>query len=549
MEKSIKDELVKKATVVLEKINISESEHNQLKLKIDEILEDFEKLSPDTPKENITIAFDIYLLVIELWGSLKFPANLSELSLKLYIDARDKYNTITDFKDRYCDVLILFSFQVLIYSAVLYDKYNKIDTKTLSKMKTEAEETYDKLIDFKLNTPYSSISSKINLYLSILLHISKKELNNKLSFESTLQEGEKVINNFKEDSPNMAEELTREFIIQLTKKLERIGVEDSDESKLLSRWLQIFRDNNTEEKTRLEVLGNILAKHKDNVAVKEKISTIYDNIQKIKLLLVVENLKDLQFGHYMNGEVLQILLNSEEEISEEENYEITGKTRLYNVAYMNDPEEGKILDSLLGFKKNISLEDKVISSPWFLMSLTNAIDELSMWSQYGNNAEGVCLEFKPDSFFEVKSEIDLEWFTSDKENTSKSKDCLYRICYLDEESLRKCEIKIKEDDNELLKYKADEAVKETRHSKIEDSLKEIKEAINDALDKTTVEDLREDLDKLLEEIRYLFKSSAYSYEKELRLLKFSRLSSNNNKIKVHKVKPAAKLYIERQQSN
>ncbi|MFR4032369.1 MAG: DUF2971 domain-containing protein [Streptococcus sp.] len=155
------------------------------------------------------------------------------------------------------------------------------------------------------------------------------------------------------------------------------------------------------------MLRDIFDKYKDNDVVTEKISTIYINIQKIKQLLVVEDFKDLKFGHYTTGDVLQILLDSKEQISKDkkdEKYEITGRTRLYNVGYMNDPEEGKLLDSILGFHKSIDLDDKVASSPWFLMSLTIAIDELTMWAQYGNNAEGVCLEFKPDSFLEVKSQ-------------------------------------------------------------------------------------------------------------------------------------------------
>ena len=54
-----------------------------------------------------------------------------------------------------------------------------------------------------------------------------------------------------------------------------------------------------------------------------------------------------------------------------------------------------------------------------------------------------------------------------------------------------------------------------------------------------------DINSLLEEIRYLFKSSAYSYEKELRILKYSELKPNNEKIMIHNIDPAAKLYIER----
>ena len=568
MEESIKNELIKKANKAFKEEEISENILNELKKVILMLLK---KSSDDTPDINIQYAFDLFLLAMKLRNFIDKHQEsfdkIAELGFNYYIEAREKYKKIKDFENRFCDYVILASFLTILSNALVVDFYNNIKIETLTEMKIEAKEAYEKLI-------VSEYPKRTDLYLRTLLYISKREQNDDSKLKATLNEGERVINKLKEISPDELEELRSTFVAELTKEKKGIGEEDGDKSKLLSYWLKILI-NNTEDKTEPELLRDIFDKYKDNDVVTEKISTIYINIQKIKQLLVVEDFKDLKFGHYTNGEVLQILLDSKEKISVEENYEITGKTRLYNVGYMNDPEEGKLLDSILGFHKGIGLDDKVSSSPWFLMSLTTAIDELTMWAQYGNNAEGVCLEFKPDSFLEVKSQKDLEWLTleaskrdsvqkgneSSQENAAKLKDCLYRICYLDEDSLKECEIKIKEEDNELLKDKkekdnesledeADATVEETRHSKIEGFLKEIKESINDVLNDAPVEEekdeLREDLDKLLEEIRYLFKSSAYSYEKELRLLKYSEISSKNHMIKVHKVKPAAKLYIERE---
>ena len=584
MEESIKNELIKKANKAFKEEEISENILNELKKVIEMLLT---KSSDDTPDINIQYAFDLFLLAMKFQNFIdkhydqESSAKIAELGFNYYIEAREKYKKIKDFENRYCDYLILTSFLTLLNNALVVDFYNNIKIETLTEMRIEAKEAYEKLIVFKYPKRTDIYRRITDIYLGTLLHISKREQNDDSKLKATLNEGERAINKLKEISPDELEELRSTFVPKLTKEKKGIGEEDGDKSKLLSHWLQIVinsTEDNTEDKTKSEVLRDIFKKYRGKVEVIEKISTIYINIQKIKQLLVVEDFKDLKFGHYTNGEVLQTLLNSKEEISNIEKYEITGKTRLYNVAYMNDPEEGKLLDSILGFHKSISLDDKVATSPWFLMSLTNAIDDLTMWSQYGNNAEGVCLEFKPDSFLEVKSQKDLEWLTieafkkdsvqkgyeSGQEDTSKPKDCLYRICYLDEDSLKKCEIKIEEKDNELLKDKKVATVKvirhsqngkkktinystveRPRHSQIEGSLKEIKGAINDVL-KVAPEEIREELDKLLEEIRYLFKSSAYSYEKELRLLKYSELSSKNHLIKVHKVKPAAKLYIERE---
>ena len=572
MEESIKNELIKKANKAFKEEEISENSFNVLQKVIMMLLT---SSFDDTPDINTQYAFDLFLLVLKFQNFIENHDNqesfakLAELGFNFYIEGREKYKKIKDFDNRFCDYVILISFQTLLGNALAVDSNNNIKIETLTEMKIEAKEVYEKLIA-------SGYPTRTDLYLRILLYISKREQNDDSKLKATLNEGERVINKLKEISPDELEGLTSNFVAELTEEKKGIGGEDGDKSKLLSYWLKILF-NNTEDKTVPEVLRDIFDKYKDNDVVTEKISTIYINIQKIKQLLVVEDFKELKFGHYTNGEELQILLDSKEIISEKEKekYEITGKTRLYNVGYMNDPEEGKLLDTILGFHKSIGLDDKVSSSPWFLMSLTTAIDELTMWAQYGNNAEGVCLEFKPDSFLEVKSQKDLKWLTleaskrdsvqkgneSSQENDAKSKDCLYRICYLDEDSLKDCEIKIKEEDNELLKDKkekdnesleneADATVEETRHSKIEGFLKKLKESINDVLNDAPVEEekdeLREDLDKLLEEIRYLFKSSAYSYEKELRLLKYAEISSKNHMIKVHKVKPAAKLYIERE---
>lgn len=568
MEESIKNELFKKANKAFKEEEISENILNELKKAIQMLLI---KSSDDTPDINIQYAFDLFLLAmkfsnfIDKHDNQESFAKIAELGFNYYIEAREKYKKIKDFENRFCDYVILASFLTILSNALVVDFYNNIKIETLTEMKIEAKEAYEKLI-------VSKYPKRTDLYLRTLFYISKREQNDDSKLKATLNEGERVINKLKEISPDELEELRSTFVAELTKEKKGIGEEDGDKSKLLSYWLKILI-NNTEDKTEPELLRDIFDKYKDNDVVTEKISTIYINIQKIKQLLVVEDFKGLKFGHYTSGEVLQILLNSEEEIPEDGNYKITGRTRLYNVGYMNDPEEGRLLDSILGFHKSIDLDDEVASSPWFLMSLTTAIDELTMWAQYGNNAEGVCLEFKPDSFLEVKSQEELEWLTtlgafkrdslqegyeSGQENTAKTKDCLYRICYLDEDSLKKCKIKIEEKDNELLKGNKlqkdnesqkdnkDATVEKTRHSQIEDSLKKIKESINSVLKAAPVEkEIREELDKLLEEIRYLFKSSAYSYEKELRLLKYSEISSKNHMIKVHKVKPAAKLYIER----
>ena len=73
-------------------------------------------------------------------------------------------------------------------------------------------------------------------------------------------------------------------------------------------------------------------------------------------------------------------------------------------------------------------------------------------------------------------------------------------------------------------------------------LKVLKEIVIDINKESS---LYEKVDECLEEIRYLFKSADYSYESELRVLKYMPLEPDNSKIKIDDKGKYAKLYIER----
>ena len=282
---------------------------------------------------------------------------------------------------------------------------------------------------------------------------------------------------------------------------------------------------------------------------REQLIKIYWIVQKIKYELSIKDLSKNKFGHYTSGDVLQILLKQSSD--NEGKYSIEGRTRLGNVKYMNDPEEGSVLDRYMELGKSDNLEVSLKPSPWFLMSLTTKIDDLAMWSQYGARAEGVCLVLKTDSFKVYKSMAETEWIGNfdisilekkltsikrEETNSSNKKDYLYRICYLDEESLNNGDSNVvKEDNNNLLD---DEEIKS-----INTSLVELKQFLNNIAKDSL---LNNAIEECLEEIRYLFKVSGYSYESELRILKYAMLDLDNEDIKIDdKSGPVAKLYLER----
>ena len=226
-----------------------------------------------------------------------------------------------------------------------------------------------------------------------------------------------------------------------------------------------------------------------------------------------------------------------------EAYSIVTKSRLNNVNYMNDPSEGKVLDlflySDLTFRQ-ISLKP----SPWFLMCLTTAIDCLEMWAQYGEQAKGVCLVLKSDDFSKVNDstvippiiELDNDSrFSLDDnkyEQNQKTQDFIYRIGYLSNPEISEG----------LLEKKNNNSLNKNEIKEINNSLKKLKKIVGN-IDNSL--ELYEEVDKCLEEIRYLFKFADYSYESELRLLKYSPLDSDNKNIKINNLGEVAKIYIER----
>ena len=289
-----------------------------------------------------------------------------------------------------------------------------------------------------------------------------------------------------------------------------------------------------------------------------KILEIWSLVQKIKEQLIIKNPKELRFGHYTSGAVLQLFLKQKEEKEKKDKkrknnttnmkkYSIITKSRLNNVNYMNDPSEGKVLDQCLGLE-TINQKLSLKPSPWFLMSLTTAIDQLTMWSQYGNQAKGVCLVLDSGDFAKVKYYSDINWLTSSYSlerlsvelknsnimSESESKDFIYRIGYLTNQEGSGAELKpeynTRLDDKEI--------------KIINNSLSLLKERVKE-IDKDKELTLYEKVDECLEEIRYLFKSADYSYESELRVLKYMPLEPDNSKIKIDDKGEYAKLYIER----
>ena len=340
--------------------------------------------------------------------------------------------------------------------------------------------------------------------------------------------------------------------------------------------------------TKYDILNGWIEYYKD-VKDKDKLNQlidIYKIVQEIKFKLgLKEDNKKLQFGHYTKGATLQVMLKQEEKNEKKHIFSISGKTRLYNASYMNDPEEGLIIEKALKSNKEGKIssyfENRNILDPssWFLMSFTIKTDDLAMWSQYGDNAQGVCLVLKEDDFSrftsfndvswrketlllesENKSEVAISESSSDfksppnklenndssnsinrdetqlkseqKDNVSKgSIDYLYRIAYIGKDfKLEKSELF---DDDEI--------------NKLDESVNHLKQKLKENLDESDPF-YKNAISNCIEEIRYLFKSVDYKYENELRILRYANLDPSNEEIKIDKTSGVGKLYVERNNS-
>ena len=340
---------------------------------------------------------------------------------------------------------------------------------------------------------------------------------------------------------------------------------------ILNGWIEYYKDVKDKDKDKLNQLIDI-----------------YRIVQEIKFKLGLkeEDNKKLQFGHYTKGATLQVMLKQEEQKEKKHIFSVSGKTRLYNASYMNDPEEGLIIEKVLKSNKEGKIssyfENRNILDPssWFLMSFTIKTDDLAMWSQYGDNAQGVCIVLKEDNFSrftsfndvswrketlllepENKSEVAISESSSDfksppnklennessnsidrdetqlkseqKDNVSKgSIDYLYRIAYIKnigkDFKLEKSELF---DDDEI--------------NKLDESVNHLKQKLEENLDESDPF-YKNAISECIEEIRYLFKSVDYKYENELRILRYANLDPSNDKIKIDKESGIGKLYVERE---
>ena len=232
--------------------------------------------------------------------------------------------------------------------------------------------------------------------------------------------------------------------------------------------------------------------------------------------------------------------------------------RFYNAAYMNDPEEGRVFFEIMK-ESGIDVqqvfygdEDTPYPSPAYIGSFVRVDakepeqkDKLFLWRTYGKHdgqeATGACLIFKHEGtvFAEncvpqigAMQQLQLKPLMSagDRKNPDERqllKPELYKIVYSD-----------KENNQELSK----------ELSELAESLKQIKKHIEEAKDDNSKKELRKLVRELLDNIRFLFKASHYSEEREVRVVQIcyydGNMTQEADEIKVDTKQIPPRFYLE-----
>lgn len=253
-------------------------------------------------------------------------------------------------------------------------------------------------------------------------------------------------------------------------------------------------------------------------------------IDELINLCKVDN--NIKVCHYTKAENIKFLLKNENNIKTKKDIPIF---RLYNCAYMNDPEEGKILNRILNKDSKLNeLFNKQTKNYTYLSSFCpiEKNDELPMWVHYGNKGDGVSLTFDKN-FFDEDNLYEVQYI-DDKFDINEVTEDLLSI----EKSIEKCEKDIKKIDFKVsLENKPIELEEQLKNIikpiiikdlkklikeyKLKNQLKKIYNMLNEKeFLENKDEKFNQYLNVLLNYASYLFKDKSYEYENELRIIKF-----------------------------
>ncbi len=362
---------------------------------------------------------------------------------------------------------------------------------------------------------------------------------------------------YKEDSANVDKskdkEKDKDRLKTMYRSLARIRLRKSEEGYGL---FQRFMENDTFRRLEAAKRGEILV----------ALFRLYEQIIQIKALCrykIDTNKEDTDQKdadprpvHYTKIDTLKKILP--------DNQKNSGKLRLWNTVYMNDSFEGSCFIDMLAQVGKKELKDKEavdtkmkIYFPFldkqpskeddellpsneniYVCSFSEQTNEIHMWVPYADDAKGCAITFA-DDFFDIRKTEDS---LTDASSYSDDDYPLYTIQYLDEDKWKNW---IEQDTTQTKNFFKDnqidnilEIMKEIWNilDELDDRMKNNNlfildsNAINtneknkkEKMDENTEEKvfIQNFVSKCLNEVRFLIKSSEYSFEKEVRMLHYS----------------------------
>ena len=326
-----------------------------------------------------------------------------------------------------------------------------------------------------------------------------------------------------------------------------------DESK---KFLDAFKDFKEAVKCDPLLKGEF-----SEIYVADQIADIYKNHDEevgakvfelyFWLLEAISNIQQKQFyAPQQNGEVAHYTsLHTLKSLADK------GRFRLYNAAYMNDPEEGRVFfdimkESGIDVQKGFYVDDAPpYRSPAYIGSFVEVDkkneekDKLFLWRMYGKHdgqeAAGACLIFKHEGTVFAKSPssqtgamqqlqsklLMSEGARQNPEERQTLKSELYKIVYSDEEIPQ--EFPLSPPMQLAGIPPSDKWNKQELCEKLIESLKRLKEHIDNEEDNENKKELRKLVRDLLDTIRFLFKARHYQEEGEVRVVQVRYYDEEN----------------------
>ena len=181
-----------------------------------------------------------------------------------------------------------------------------------------------------------------------------------------------------------------------------------------------------------------------------------------------------------------------------------GRFAVMHVAYMNDPNEGRILGQWVfdrETERNVYGRQLADYPYVFIKCFTTRIDDLPMWEMYGDHAKGCCII------------IDMRKIMKSEKKIYP----VYNVCYVKKN--REGTFDIESQDNQSISLEGINILKQT-----------IVALSNIWSENTEDTDYQEALQEVLSRVTYLFKKADYSYEREKRII-YSTTSGLSNRIR------------------